>query len=477
MRNCYAAALNAGGRPSGAPSYRDGDCTCFNAAVEDFDGNTVEFIYRERPDSEPEEDNTVTQSQSGQIQLWQKDVAKSSATGRDVRVPPSKALQTRSRARTALDLASSVSTSTSVKRSDVPKMGISRSRTAPAVTSATESPRMGPRTVFGTLMGAAAGAALIYAVSKTENENARAETAFNNSMRARPRRYSFDGARSPRNLLDYSDTQSARSSRHPRASRRAIEAAGYYDDDDTVRDVVSRSMSSRRPPPPSRSMTYDAVDYAPTSYKRRNSRDTTKRSSTMPIDEPLRYIEAPRSNLSRQTSHRSGNPERHDSVISSRSHRSRRPSEASRRPSEAPPRHSRRGSTQYDSPVEVPLPPSKQTSYSSAPRALPHESRTKPSHTDPDDSDGMSDMKTVVPDDSISCVDFSKPKPQRSTVPRNNSSTNQHRTPTDSRPAARSSGSRYSAMTLPIRPRLDDYQYGSRRGENGGGRRSAYSYA
>ncbi|KAF2766978.1 hypothetical protein EJ03DRAFT_248802, partial [Teratosphaeria nubilosa] len=46
VRNCYASALYAGAYPSGAPSYRNGECTVFNAAVEDLDGNVVEFVFR-----------------------------------------------------------------------------------------------------------------------------------------------------------------------------------------------------------------------------------------------------------------------------------------------------------------------------------------------------------------------------------------------------------------------------------------------
>ncbi|KAI7047411.1 hypothetical protein KC352_g46059, partial [Hortaea werneckii] len=109
VRNCYAAALSAGAYPSGAPSYRNPDGTVFSAAVEDLDGNVVEIVYREGIDFEPAE-GVAAPSKDGRVIAWQKDVADSGLHD-DAESVASKTSHAKSRAQTAMDLASTASKS------------------------------------------------------------------------------------------------------------------------------------------------------------------------------------------------------------------------------------------------------------------------------------------------------------------------------------------------------------------------------
>ena len=81
-------------------------------------------------------------------------------------------------------------------------------------------------------------------------------------------------------------------------------------------------------------------------------------------------------------------------------------------------------------------------------------------------------MKTVVPDDSISCVDFSKP-----TRNERNHKSSQHSSRRDDRSEAKSAStvkpakSKHSAATMPVRTK-SEYEKASK-----SGKRSYLSYA
>ena len=402
---------------------------------------------------------------------------------------PSKFERTKSRAQTALDVASAASKS--MQNTSGPTPGLTRSRTEP-VTSRSDN---GGKAIVGTLLGAAAGAAFAYAMVSSERENAREEEAFAASSRARVP--SLKEARTRSNYEGSTTSKkSSRNSRHPERSMRAIEAPKY--DDEDVRHVISRYTSSRRPLP-QRSNTYDASEYAPRSgVSNRSERYSTKRSSTLPMDMPQYLIEGPRTApASRHTSRRGSFDDnkltRHDSGVSMHSHRSRRSFDGGRRPSMSskastvkPPRASL-----YESAAGVPLPSSKAQSYiTAADRPLPQSrtasyvstaqvpippSRTNAGYFDAEESDGLGDMKTVVPDDSISCVDFSE-KPRKSKSSSSSSKSSRHSSKRSEAPSdrtvrpARPTSSRHSAQTLPMRSK-DDYH------SNKGGKRSTFTYA
>lgn len=485
VRDCYAAALSAGGRPSGAPGYRNNDCSCFNAAAEDLDGNTIEFIYREPCESVVGE-QMAAPSDRGTTLTQRNDTTRSKTRddGQFFASYPSKA---QSRAQTALDVASSAAKS--LRKSEAPTPGINRSRTEPV---GSMNPN-GGKAIVGTLLGAAAGAAFAYAMTQSERDSARQEAAFASNMRSkegRSRGSPEKATTSKSSHRNYGTTETGRSSRQSPRTRPAIEAPTY--DDCEVQDVLSRYKSSARPSV-QRSRTYDAIEYAPKpSSTGRNDRFSIKRASTMPLGVENYYIEGPKSKSASRHNSRRGSfddskLERHDSGVSMNSHRSRRSSFGKASTTKPARRRS-----WHESAANVPLPPSKATSYvtgckqtpraSKAPsyataaqmplpqsRATSHISAAQvpipPSNTRGgythagEDSDGLGDMQSVVPDDSISCVDFSKPK-KKSKSSSKGSVSNSKRSEANSertvRPA-RHGGSRHSARTLPIRRKDDSY--------------------
>lgn len=336
---------------------------------------------------------------------WQKDVARSRIRD-DTQSLSSRVSRAKSRAQTAMDLVSTSSRSTR-SRSEAPRSGISRAQIMP-VASSSDFPS---KAFFGTILGAAAGAALIFAMTNSEEDSARKAAAFAASTRSRSatrapsashfshrtvdqpqetgvhrnfslvdkprektgvhRNFSVTEShvsRASKGHRNFSTTESAYSRRYPpRSIRKAIAPAAYYEDSE-VRDAISRFTASRRQPAAQRSRTIDAIEYAPVSTAGdRKSRHTAKRTSTLPVeDRQDYYIEAPpkpSSTTSRHSTRRDDQAsKRRDSAISMGSHRSRHADEAgshaSRRSSASTVKPSRRGS-EYKSAVEVPLPESK----------------------------------------------------------------------------------------------------------------------
>src|SRR3954468_24511382 len=80
VRAFYAAALNAGGRPNGAPACRTEDSEHFNAAVLDYDGNSIEVVFQNEPNLRG--DGTVIEH--SRVLKWQKSVAESYRGDRSV---------------------------------------------------------------------------------------------------------------------------------------------------------------------------------------------------------------------------------------------------------------------------------------------------------------------------------------------------------------------------------------------------------
>lgn len=529
VRECYAAALNAGALPSGTPQYRNEDCSCFNAAVEDLDGNTVEFIFRQ-PHGAAGCSGGSSVAQGARALSAPSDGADSPADDeRDLDTFSRQTARSKPSLQAALDLASSTSKSA---RSAGLSPGISRSNTAPV------KPDFRGKAILGAALGAAAGAALIFATKKEASKNAREEADHKSYMRNKQKsRHEVNSGRPPpppraetlppsisptyspgarsfaqdRNVhRNYSTTESVYSRRTSRPRTRGvkmIEASGYNTDDDDIQEVMSRHTSMR--PPPSRSRTIDQADLAPKSralecieYSSNRSdlygagRDAPrmrapsshgmKRSRTLPVQGVGRadyYIEAPspKYTLSRQSSRRDGPQQsyssnvgrhkdrrsstdesqlsRNDSILSIRSTRPRRErdSEAGRRGSGSkastikpfrqmsrresgdrtvplpppPPAPTSRAPSSCYYPAAISLPPShassrgaereyshagsKATTYISAHQAPLEATQSKQSWEDfqGDESDGLGDIKTVLPDDSISCVDLTKPRHRR----------------------------------------------------------------
>lgn len=469
VRDCYTAALNAGARPSGAPSYRNNDCSCFNAAIEDFDGNTAEFIFREQ--SEPIDTKRSVAPSQYSTSRTQKE-ASSNEFKDDMESFKSLAAKTQSRAQTALDVASSAAKS--MNKSSAPTPGITRSRTEP-VGSTNQN---GSKALVGTLLGAAAGAAFAYAMTQSERDSARKEAAFGSDVRSRGERSRNSPDKSTSSKASHRKRGTSDTSHRSRPAPHAIEPAPYNDYE--IQELLRQRTSAARPAP-QRRCTYDATEYAPKSSRNdRNERFSVRRASTMPVDLEHHYIEGPRSKSGSKRDSRCGSLddselERHDSGVSMSSRRSRRSSLGGKT---SMTRHSRRNSY-HESAANVPLPPSRTASYVTAAQVpLPQSRGTsymsaaqaptsapRGNYIDPgEESDGLGDLPPVTPDDSISCVDFSKPTKKTTSSGRSSVFSSKRSQPDSERTVrpAKQSGSKHSVKSLPTR-RRDSFDRRSKR--------------
>jgi hypothetical protein len=172
VRNCYTSALSAGGRASGAPSYRNNECSCFNAAVEDLDGNTIEFIFRENGPCH--EEPAHADEEHSRVLTWQDGVSREASNAEDDAMSVA---SKKSKAATAVDIAPSAK-APSVAGTEAPPVAAS----APAsggVGSFMSALSSGitPKAMLGGVIGAVATGAVAYAFYQAEQDSARAEAA------------------------------------------------------------------------------------------------------------------------------------------------------------------------------------------------------------------------------------------------------------------------------------------------------------
>ncbi|KAK6443636.1 hypothetical protein LTR95_000463 [Oleoguttula sp. CCFEE 5521] len=468
VRECYSAALGAGGWPSGAPSYRNDDCSCFNAAVEDLDGNTVEFIFRERNEAASSDDSTASHGVR---------------RGRDREFPPP------ARSKTALDVTNRDSLRTpTLKRSDTMPATSAQPDSGPAGLSNDTS-----RALMGTLLGAAAGAAFAFAMVHAERDGAYKEATFSTATRSSGRD-AAKGSRASRRPMSErpiirqyrqrSDSES-RYTVHPQTTvgvrqPRAIAYKRHEEDVDAQRALMQYS-APRRPQPP-RSKTYDTRSSGNTDY----SVYVPRRSITVvesPGRQPLLLMSAekPASRYFREPARESSDklsPRRRDSVLSTQSHHSSRYTQPSkgetrsttsnisafrtqRKGDDDRQRNGDASNASRRTGFSTRSRRSKATSYFDAaeqvqePMALEDAGGL---------SDGMDDTRTIVPDDSISCVDFSPPRTARSDRRRRTGVPQEGRSEsTRSTSTVKFSKSRRSAINLPVRAREQTDQHSYRR--------------
>lgn len=260
VRDFYTAALNAGGRPNGSPACRNEKNGHFNAAVMDCDGNSIEVVYWE--DGQDQEGRSVVGP--SRVLTW---VAESQRDDRSV-ISGASQRSMNQRALTAAPASvapSSIAPSTVVPASVAPASvapsqkalsvaskitSVVRSVSDPvAVTQATQSIQQAAQTIqqtttsssgedtakkiIGTLLGAAAGAAVAYAMCKGEEDSVKAEKEFNASQasqKGQPRlalqdpQPIYESSPNPihRNI---SDTESYYSTPRQAYTQRAIEEA------------------------------------------------------------------------------------------------------------------------------------------------------------------------------------------------------------------------------------------------------------
>jgi len=193
VRDFYANALQAGGRPHGSPASREDGDECFNAAVLDLDGNSVEVVFHEG--AAAAEDVALDDGKS-RLLTWRKGVSanlsdkRSAASGSVISAATSlakgalvpAAATAAARSAKAPSDAGSGAPSTASKpiskpHSEAPT--IQRSFTMPALTpqSSNDNISISRKTLVGTILGAAAGAAVAYAMCRSEEDSAKAEHA------------------------------------------------------------------------------------------------------------------------------------------------------------------------------------------------------------------------------------------------------------------------------------------------------------
>jgi hypothetical protein len=171
VRDFYSAALNAGGRPNGAPATRCDDEDHFNAAVLDLDGNSIEVVFRNRADVM--HDGTVIEH--SRVITWQRSVHESYHSERAPTEVASKAPSIVSKAPTAASKAS-------IARSVSEPVAVPQTTTAAAASDAGDG---AAKKIIGTLLGAAAGAAVAYAMVRSEQDSAKKEADFSAFMDAK----------------------------------------------------------------------------------------------------------------------------------------------------------------------------------------------------------------------------------------------------------------------------------------------------
>ncbi|KAL8724759.1 MAG: hypothetical protein Q9166_007773 [cf. Caloplaca sp. 2 TL-2023] len=363
----FVAALKAGGRIHGEPAERDLATGYYSAAVLDFDDNSVEVMHRGK--------NTPTVSHSDhdpaadRVLPWQKEVAKStvSQTPQSTRVSPR----------------------VTVTNITKPTIMVSDQTIQAKVGSDTSS-----KALIGTLLGAAAGAAVAYAMTKGD-----------------------EGSNKSLGNITYQVVEAAKSQLAPSAigpqrsypqstfsdlSQRQPPVTGYLGSRVSIAshtacsDLPSSSHNPRKqltiaapPPAPQASTLIDT--FVPPSEVPRYQRHSISRSMT---DGAL-----PSSKSSRTSSH-----------ISSRSRPSRAPSSTKimTQADAIPTRHSSIV-TEIRHPRDVPLPASEATSVTSR---LEHDlRRTVLDHKRNGDSGTV--VESIAPSDSVSQAGSRKSKKSR----------------------------------------------------------------
>jgi hypothetical protein len=211
VREFYACALRAGGMRHGSPAARNSGEHCFNAAVLDFDGNSIEVIFHE--------DNPhvlLSANGNSRVLTWREKVGSQADDAKSVMSARTIQSVAQSAARKSLGAAASPSAIGTAKARSVagsvraPSFAGSKAPSAAgsvkarsvagsvkpptelsaqsvlatlqqSIMGATGSKlldskiEMSPKTLAGTLLGAAAGAAVAYAMCKSEEDSARAE--------------------------------------------------------------------------------------------------------------------------------------------------------------------------------------------------------------------------------------------------------------------------------------------------------------
>lgn len=279
----FHQAIQAGGKFHGEPRTRDSVSGYHSAAVIDFDGNSIEAVYRPG--------GSVVASEAGgpTIALLENRSVVSKAVS--VAPPKSEAAKSRaiSKAPSAIEKAAPAPTVVSQKST-----GSALAYGPPPVQKVDDGSKAA-KTIIGTLIGAAAGAAVAYAMVKGDSQSTTSE-----SKEAPPPQYQAQQFQQqyapdlPQLMAAASQFSEARSQVQP--ILRAIEAPPAHSvytsasaaPSAAPRSTTSRSVISKNP---RASTIYEATEYYQDEYGRRASDGGSVFS--IPEDLPLRAIEYP----------------------------------------------------------------------------------------------------------------------------------------------------------------------------------------
>lgn len=242
----FINALKSGAKLHGEPKTRDADSGYYSAAIIDFDGNSIEAVYRPSHSSARSEISQPTLALLEGGSVVSKASSRASTMKTESIAPRSEAKSYSSKASTAIDRGSPSGASRDMQPSPT---YVVHSTT----TQKTEEGKTA-KTIVGSLIGAAAGAALAYAMTSSTSDST--ETATTTSP---PPQYS------PREFLpQLLSASQAPSQVSERQGYRAIEAGparSTYSQSEG-RPSLARSVSSKNP---RASTIYEGTEFIPRS--------------------------------------------------------------------------------------------------------------------------------------------------------------------------------------------------------------------
>ncbi|CAG8936232.1 unnamed protein product [Penicillium salamii] len=299
----FISALKAGAKIHGEPKERDSTSGYFSAAVVDFDGNSIEAVYRPEVSSaasavsgptmallEDSNRSVVSKASSRASTVKAESVAPRSEAGSVARSvakseAKSRAPTTVSRAPTAVSKAPTAverSAPTVVSRAQAPQTSyIVQTAPAPA-----DDGSKAAKTIVGTLIGAAAGAAIAYAMVKgdsqsTEEPRSQPQQFPTDFPQIKAAAQSFFGAgNNNNNAPQEQEPQQFRAIEAPPPPRSVYSAASG------PRSTISRSVTSKNP---RASTIYEGTEFHGDNMRRASEGSVY----TIPEDAPLRAIEYP----------------------------------------------------------------------------------------------------------------------------------------------------------------------------------------
>ncbi|KAJ5692141.1 hypothetical protein N7462_001564 [Penicillium macrosclerotiorum] len=273
----FHQAMQAGGKFHGEPKTRD-SFGYHSAAVLDFDGNSIEAVYRPG--------GTVVASEAGSptIALLENGSVASKSSRASTIKAPSTIAPPRSEAKSrALSKAP-----TTIERA-APTVVSQQSKASPLAygpppAQQSDDGSKAAKTIVGTLIGAAAGAAIAYAMVKGDSQSS-------SETKEAPAQYIPEW---PQLMPAFSQTSHSESQAQPYQQMRAIEAPptrSVYTTASAPRSSLTRSIASKNP---RASTLYEATEF----FDDHGRRASDGSIFSVPEDMHLRAIEYPPSSAS-----------------------------------------------------------------------------------------------------------------------------------------------------------------------------------